>query len=36
MSSLALTQEDITELAESRVSAPRWIAESVSEMISVG
>ena len=33
---LRLTQEDITELAESRVSAPRWIAESVSEMISVG
>ena len=31
-----LTQEDITELAESRVIAPRWIAESVSEMISVG
>ena len=31
-----LTEEDITELAESRVGAPRWIAESVSEMISVG
>lgn len=29
-----LTQEDIVELAESRVSAPRWIAESVSGMIS--
>ena len=31
-----LTEEDITELAESRVSAPRWIAESVSGMISSG
>ena len=31
-----LTQDDIAELAESRVSAPRWIAESVSEMIAVG
>ena len=31
-----LTQEDITELAESRGSAPWWIAESVSEMISIG
>ncbi len=31
-----LTQHDIVELAESRVSAPRWIAESVSGMISSG
>ena len=31
-----LTKRDITELAESRVIAPRWIAESVSEMISIG
>jgi len=31
-----LTAEDIAELAESRVVAPRWIAESVSEMISIG
>ena len=31
-----LTDEDITELADLRVSAPQWIAESVSEMISSG
>lgn len=31
-----LTEQDITELAESRVVAPPWIAESVSEVISVG
>ena len=36
MSSSRLTEEDITELAESRVIAPQWIAESVSEMISFG